>query len=331
VTGSLRWTSIKLIVFTLVTVAITVWLATIIGNIHLFSSPYEVKAEFTDASGLLTGDVVKAAGVTIGRVQDIRVVDGIALVTMEIDESVDLPRGVGARIRFRNLIGQRMVSLTENDRVQGSGLLQDGDRIPLAQTAPAFDLTLLFNGLRPLIRSTNPQDINIVSHALITALKGRSDQVEGILTNVADVADTLSSRDQQLTQLLDGLNVVTGDIAGRNAQLQRTLGNLNNFLGDLDRNKGQLSSALVSLDRASRILGRVVKKNSPNVTAELGDLSTVLDAVNDKRSDLKKAIQALPNMLSAVERVNSYGQWSMIHVLNVCKDDFGTCGTRGGR
>lgn len=327
----MRWISIKLFIFTAVTVAVTVWLATVIGNIHLFSQPYEVKAEFSDASGLLPGDVVKAAGVTIGRVQDVRVRDGLAIVTMEIEEEAKLPAGVGAQIRFRNLIGQRMVAFVEKPGATATGYLAQGDGIPLARTAPAFDLTLLFNGLRPLIRSTNPEDINIVSRTLVQALKGRSDEVESILSNVAGVADTLSSRDRQLTQLLDGLNVITEDISGRDAQLQRTLGNLNNFLGDLDANKGELSQALVSLDRAARVLGRVVKKNSSDITTELGDLSTVLDAVNDKRQDLKSAIRALPTLLKAVKRVNSYGQWTNIHIIHVCKDDFGTCGDRGGR
>ena len=36
----------------------------------------EITAELTDASGLLRGDVVKAAGVTVGRVEEIGIRDG---------------------------------------------------------------------------------------------------------------------------------------------------------------------------------------------------------------------------------------------------------------
>jgi phospholipid/cholesterol/gamma-HCH transport system substrate-binding protein len=319
---------VKLTIFTIFTIIVTVWLASVIGNIHLFSEPYELKAEFADASGLLSGDVVKAAGVTVGRVEEIRVQDGLAIVTMTVEDGTEIPANVSAEIRFRNLIGQRMVSLVDRPSDGEVGLLADGDRIPLARTSPAFDLTLLFNGLRPLIRSTSPEDINIVSNALVQALEGRSDEVEGILSNLAAVADTLASRDAQLSTLLDGVNVVTEDIAGRDAQLQRTLANLNNFLGDLDASKGDLATALTTLDKASRMLGRVVDDNSSRITANLDDLSVILDAVDDKRDDLKHAIRALPEMLAAVERVNSYGQWANLHVIHVCKDDFGTCGRR---
>jgi hypothetical protein len=50
--------------------------------------------------------------------------------------------------------------------------------------------------------------------------------------------------------------------------------------------------------------------------------------VNDKRSALKKAVKRLPDVLRAVSRVNSYGEWSMIHLIDVCKDDTGECGRR---
>src|SRR5687768_10805981 len=156
-----RWIAVKLGVFTVVTIIITMWLAAIIGNLRLGSSPYVVTAEFSDASGVLKGDAVKAAGVTVGRVKDIRVEDGIAKVDLAIDEEIQLPEGMSVAIRFRNLVGQRMVSFFGEGDPETS--LEDGDVIPLAETKPAFDLTALFNGLRPLIRSTTPADINIVS------------------------------------------------------------------------------------------------------------------------------------------------------------------------
>ncbi|MEA2433357.1 MAG: phospholipid/cholesterol/gamma-HCH transport system substrate-binding protein [Actinomycetota bacterium] len=327
--ASLRWTTIKLLIFTAVTIVVTVWLAGVIGNFRFFSSPYEVTAEFSDATGLLKGDVVKAAGVTVGRVREIKIDHGLALVTMGIDEGTELPAEIDARIRFRNLVGQRMVTLVARDGTPSSELLASGDRIDLSHTEPAFDLSLLFNGLRPLIRSTNPADINIVTKAVSQALAGRSDEVENILGSLADVSDTLSSRDVQLTELLDNLNVVTEDLAGRGDQLGRTLANMNSFLTDVAASREDLAQALTTLDDAATRFGRIIDSNDSNIKAELDDLATILDAVNDKRADLRGALRALPDMLVAVERVNSYGEWANIHLIHVCKDDQGVCGTRG--
>jgi ABC-type transporter Mla subunit MlaD len=104
---------------------------------------------------------------------------------------------------------------------------------------------------------------------------------------------------------------------------------MNSFLGDLDAGKEDLAEALVTLDDAATRLGRVVRNNDENIEHELADLATILDAVNDKRDDLRAAVRSLPEMLVAVERTNSYGEWGMLHLVHVCKDDFGTCGRRG--
>lgn len=326
--GGLTWTSIKLTIFTAVTVVVTVWIATLIGNFQLFAHPYEITAQFTDATGLLRGDVVKAAGVTVGRVESIEIENGLALVTMSIEEGNELPADLNAEVRFRNLIGQRMVTLVQG-RTGAGGLLESGDTIPLAQTKAAFDLTELFNGLRPLIRSTDPDDINTVTRALVEALKGRGGQIESLLTNVSDISDVVASRDSELTTLLQNLNVVTEDIAGRDAQLRSTVADLNTFLGELQANKDELAAALVSLDDAAGRLGRLVDNNDAAIEDEIKDLATLLDAVDDKRADLRGALRALPEMLVGVERVNSYGQWSMIHLIDACKDDLDVCGRRG--
>lgn len=327
---SLRWTATKLALFTAVTLVVTGWLASVIGNFRPFSDTYTITAEFSDATGLLRGDVVKAAGVDIGRVEGIEIRDGLALVTMTLDDEAPIPATVGANIRFRNLIGQRMIVLEESDEPT-EGLLADGARIELARTDPAFDLSVLFNGLRPLLRSTDPEDINIVSRALTQALRGRTDEVEGFLANVASISDSVASKDRELDGLLTNVNTVTADLSSRDEQLRRTLANINTFLADIDAGKEELADALVTLDDAATRLGRVVEKNDENIEEELGDLATILDAVNDKRDDLRAAVRSLPDMLVAVERVNSYGEWGMLHLVNVCKDDFGTCGRRGRR
>jgi phospholipid/cholesterol/gamma-HCH transport system substrate-binding protein len=319
----------RLAVFTIVTIIVTVWLAAVIGNARLFSSPYAINAEFKDATGLLPGDVVKAAGVTIGRVQDIQIEDGLALVTMNLDEGTEIPTSVHAEIRFRNLIGQRMINLVEDEEIATAGTLGEGDVLPLERNLSAFDLTVLFEGLRPLIRSTNPEDINIVSRAVVEALDGREKNVAGVLRNIALLSDTLADSDQEISSLLTNVNAVTSNLASKDQQLQRTLGNIHDFFGDLADTRSELAAAIEELDGASRRLNRILDESGDDIHADLEALSVILDAVDDKRADLRGALRALPEMLIATERANSYGEWSNLHVIHVCRDDFGTCGARG--
>lgn len=323
-----RWTAVKLGIFTIVTLIITSWLAAIIGNFQFFSSPYMITAEFEDATGLLQGDVVKAAGVTIGRVEKIRVEDGLAIVELSIEEGTELPAGIAAEVRFRNLIGQRMIALVEDPEGALSGTLAAGALIPLEQTKPAFDLSVLFNGLRPLIRSTSPEDINIVTREVLVALKGREDVTADLFTNLADISDTLASKDEELDVLLDGVNAVTSNLSTRDAQLRASLADMGSFLTDLSASREQLGQALVNLDVAANKLGQIVRDNDERIEGEIDDLAVLLDAIDDRRGDLRKIVRRLPDFLTAVQRVTNYGEWGNQHLINVCKDDFGTCGQR---
>lgn len=325
----LGWASLKLFIFTGFTVVITLWLASVIGNFQFFSSPYQVKAEFSDATGLLNGDVVKAAGVTVGRVDGIEIRHGMAIVTMAINEDVRIPANAEAEIRFRNLIGQRLVALVQPEDELVADFLEDRDLITLDHTEPAFDLSDLFNGLRPLIRSTQPEDINLVAREVTTALRGRTDNLANLLTNISEISETVTSKDQELSTLLDGLNVVTTDLAGRDAQLKRTLDYINRFFRKVVDNKRSLALALVSLEDAATRIDDLVDRNGENIRVELKSLAAILDVVERKREDLSGVVNALPEMIVAVERVTGYGEWTNIHAIDLCKDDFGTCGTRG--
>ncbi|MEO7295506.1 MAG: MlaD family protein, partial [Candidatus Limnocylindria bacterium] len=82
--GSLRPFLIKLALFVVFTTTVTAMLAAVIGNIQPFTDFYEMKAEFTDATGLLRNDLVKVAGVNVGKVTGAEVADGKALVFMQV-------------------------------------------------------------------------------------------------------------------------------------------------------------------------------------------------------------------------------------------------------
>ena len=74
---------------------------------------YQVVAEFDNASGLAPGSEVRMSGVKIGTVrsQSLDPQTFFAVVTMDIAQSVQLPRDTSARILADGLLGASFVSL----------------------------------------------------------------------------------------------------------------------------------------------------------------------------------------------------------------------------
>ena len=81
---------VKLVVFMVVTALATGVLAIVIGNIS-FGSTHTYRAEFVDATGLVKGDDVRIAGVKVGSVKGISIVDRTrALVTFDVQADTSL-------------------------------------------------------------------------------------------------------------------------------------------------------------------------------------------------------------------------------------------------
>ena len=76
---------VRLLIFMLTTGLATGLLVITIGNLS-FGATKEYKAEFVDATGVVNGDDIRVAGVKVGTVQNIEVVENTrALVTFSVD------------------------------------------------------------------------------------------------------------------------------------------------------------------------------------------------------------------------------------------------------
>lgn len=134
---------VKLLVFIVVTTLATGLLVLTIGNIS-FGGTHDYRAVFADATGVNKGDDVRIAGVKVGTVRKVEITDRTrALITFSVKDDQSLSEATHAAIRYRNLVGQRYVALT--DELAGGAHLEPGQTIPISRTSPALDLTVLFN------------------------------------------------------------------------------------------------------------------------------------------------------------------------------------------
>ena len=315
----MRNTGIKLTVFTLFTVFITFYLASIIGNLSPFKDVYAVNAVFSDATGILVGDPVKIAGVTVGKVTGFQVEKGRAIVTLEVEGGVELPENVIADIKYRNLLGQRTVNLVRPD-VPSTEPLGDDGTIPVENTKPALDLALVFNNLRPLIQSTNPEHINTVARAVLKIFKGREDDFAAILGNIGAVTSELSDRDQRLARLVTDLNDLTKVLNGQKGNIRVSLDRFTELMESLANVTPTIETVVDQLDEASGRFGGVIERNRGNLDQELADLNVLLTIVDENLGPLDKIAKNLKEVLLATARSQSYGKWWTLYVVNLCPE-----------
>ncbi|HVX93546.1 MAG TPA: outer membrane lipid asymmetry maintenance protein MlaD [Polyangia bacterium] len=123
-------------IFVLVGLGALAYLSISIGGLHVLPrQAYSVRARFSNIGDLKPHASVKIAGVTVGRVEAIRLAEFVGEAELSIDKAVRLPKDTIASITTAGLLGDAYVSLTPGgDDVD----LKEGDRI--AQTEPAMNM-----------------------------------------------------------------------------------------------------------------------------------------------------------------------------------------------
>ncbi|MFG2057563.1 MCE family protein [Micromonospora sp. NPDC048930] len=305
-TGKTTSALVKLLVFAAVTLLATGLLAQTLGAFPPDGVTY--RARFTDVTGLLAGDDVRIAGVRVGKVTDIAVVDDtVAEVAFTVDRDVPVATGVRAAVRYRNLVGQRYLALTEGpgDR---RPLPADG-LIPLTQTKPALDLTVLFNGFRPLFTALNPDDVNKLAYEIIQVLQGEGGTVASLLRRTASLTNTLADRDAVIGRVVTNLNQVLGTLAGHDRELDQSVTQLQQFVSGLSADRTAIGDALVNLGELTDTTAGLLRQTRPPLAADvraLGDLAGTLDR---NAAVIDSTLGRLPQRYEALTRVASYGSW----------------------
>ncbi|MBB4686498.1 MCE family protein [Amycolatopsis jiangsuensis] len=307
---------IKLGIFLVVTVLLTTILGISIANINT-TSVNEYSARFTDATQLLPNDDVRIAGVRVGQVKDIKIVDKRqAEVEFEVDAGRRLPAGVTAQIKFRNLVGQRYVALGEGTAASGA-MLRPGESIPLERTTPALDLTELFNGFKPLFTALNPDDVNKLSYEIIQVLQGEGGTVESLLSHTASLTTTIADKDQVIGEVIDNLNTVLDTVNAHTPQLNTLIVNLQQLVSGLAADRKPIGDAIESLgtlaDTTAGLLGDARQPLKDDIAA-LGDLTTKL---NKNEPVVEHFLQFLPKKVSALTQTADYGSWFNFYACEV--------------
>jgi phospholipid/cholesterol/gamma-HCH transport system substrate-binding protein len=298
---------VKLLTFMVITTLATSVLVVTIGNLD-FGDTNEYKAEFTDATGVVKGDDIRIAGVKVGTVQDVAIIDRTrALVTFSVQSTAPVSRATRADIRYRNLVGQRYISLS--DQIGDSTRLPAGATIPVSQTSPALDLTVLFNGFKPLFEALTPSDINQLSYEIVQVFQGEGGTLEGLLAHTASVTSTLADRDQIISQLIDNLNEVLAHIGSRDDQLNELITTFRTFVGGLKKDRHAILGSLDQISVLSVQTADLVQGIRKPFVEDIKQLRAVAENLDRNKGEIDRALQVLPIKLEKVGRTAIYGSW----------------------
>jgi len=298
---------IRIAVFAAVTVLLTGILAATIAN-TTFGPSAGYTARFADASGLHEGDDVRMSGVKIGQVQRISVgEDNRADVHFDIHGERRLPGLVTATVKYRNLIGQRYLSLSAD--VPESPPLEPGGTIPVERTQPALNLTVLFNGFQPLLRALEPEQVNQLSYQIIRVFQGEGGTVRSLLSHTASLTSTLSKKDEVIGRTIDNLNRVLTTVNDRTPQVKNLLSTIQRLVSGLAEQRKPIGEAVSGLGDLTEATSGLLADAREPLRRDVAGLRDLASGLAGSRELIDEVLTTLPGHLNKFTRAVSYGSW----------------------
>ena len=304
----------KLIAFMVVTSLLTFVLAATIGTLPGGSfTRYHVR--FTDVTGLLPGNEVRIAGVKVGSVQGISLKDDQADVVVKLEGSHRITEGNTIQLRYRNLVGERYVAIVEG--AGSSTPMKSGSTIPIERTQPALDLTVLFNGFRPLFQALDPKTVNDVSFEIIQTLQGEGGTIETLLARTASLTNTLASKDAVIGRVVDNLTAVLATVDKRDTELSDLVVQLKRLAQGFAQDRHEIGESLQGIGELTDATAGLLEGIRPSLRTDIRNLGNLAANLDKGKNQIDGVLQRLPEKLNRIVATASYGGWFNFYLCGV--------------
>jgi phospholipid/cholesterol/gamma-HCH transport system substrate-binding protein len=247
---------------------------------------YYLYASFDAAGqGLQQRSDVKIHGVNVGTVKRVSLVNGRALVKLQINKGQKIPVNSQALIRPKTLFGEKYVDLNPGPAQQEATgpFLQKGQSIK--DTVGGFELEKVLASAYPILTSVKPEDLTTVLDTLAQAGSGKGQVVNHSVRNFAQLNALGVAHNGDTQRFLDDFALLSQELATRSGDIVSLARSLNSALPPLNQRGDELSSVLDNLARISNDTADLLNANRPfqdKAITEGGQTLSILAGRADK-------------------------------------------------
>ncbi|MCK6523325.1 MlaD family protein [Myxococcota bacterium] len=239
---------------------------------------YSLYADFPTASGVYIGTQVRIAGVTVGSVREINLVNGQARMRLEMSGDVELSRESFGVMASNGILGDKVINLTPGPPGE---LLVDQDVLPIKITGPdiealsnradqiSADVEVITSKLRLLMEGETPARIEATIKSLdetVNRVNGlsaaQSDEISAVVKNLEQASALLKLQIERTGGQVDTEMASVGEAMDK---LDATLAEVEEIAAKVNRGEGTLG-ALVNDDGAVRELELALSEVTNTVT-----------------------------------------------------------------
>lgn len=307
-------TEAKVGLFVLVALILLAYMSFRVGEYGFgFKKGYIVNAVFDNAAGLEKDATVQIAGVEVGRVEEISLKDGKALVAMRIFPTIKLEKDAIASIKTHGILGDKYIEIQPG--VEKASYIEEGGEIAEVERQADIDKLLRELGLIA-------EDVKAVTTSLRAVVGGEEGEasLRAIVNNTRELTENLNNvvkqNDEKLGVMVTSLTraskemektfAALSDVTGRIKRGEGTVGKLISDEGVFDNLNETVASLKEITDRINRGEGTVGKLvNDEGVADNLNETLLSMRDISDKINKGEGTIGRLVNEEETIDNLNA--------------------------
>ena len=258
--------------------------------------PFELKAEFETAQAVVPGQgqTLRVAGVKVGDVDKVELVDGVAVVTFGMDRDY-LPVYEDASILLRPSTGLKDMFFEMDPGTRTAAEIEEGGVVPLENTAPDVNLDEILAALD----ADTQAYLRLLLSGAGNGLDGRGKDLGRVLGSLGPITksvDAINSkvaeRKENLSSLITNFNELTKEVGKSEQALTDLVTSSNSAIG-------ALAEQDPSIQRALRILPGALRQS----TITLNNVAIFADEVGPAFNDLRPFARNLDELNASTEKL----------------------------
>lgn len=259
------------------------------GFSNLGIGEQSIKAEFAQAAGVEIGDKVNVAGVEIGQVEAAELEGDHVLVTLQVDNELDLGPDARASIKMATLLGARYVDLEPGD---GSGL--PDDRIGKSNTAVPYNLADVVQKGTPKFQELDSDKLAESLNLFNEQLGQSPEMVTQALDSVGALAKVVDKRKGEVDTLLKDLDRVTSILADNRNSTLLIITQGEAIARRVVERQDLLRQLLDNVATLTNQLNAIGAQNDNQFTATLDQLNTMASGLQKNKNNLDRLLSIMP-------------------------------------
>ena len=272
------------------------------------------RAEFSDASGLRSGNMVQVGGIRVGRVQDVSLVDSsTVLVTFEVDNGVEFGTDSRASVEVLNLLGEKYLDL----QPAGEGQLGEDDVIPVDRTESAYDIVGVFGDLTTTTERIDTDQLKQALDVFADTTNRAAPEIEESFRGIARLSRSVADRDEQIQALLKSSQGVSKVLAARSDDLVDLMKNSDLVFQEVQKRKEAIHLLLVNAREMADQLRGIAEDNREQMAPALAEVDELLSLLVSKEKELKATLHALGPYVSILSNIIGTGPWFDAYASNI--------------